>query len=248
MKAAKGKTARLACGLAIIVGLVLPNVATEAATTQYQYDALGRLRQVVHDNGIVTSYTLDPAGNRTQVADTPPAPPSAPASISVGTSSVTGSVTVTWGAASGVVTAYELYESSSNSFPSQTLAYSGTSTVISFTRPNGTYWYRVRACRSASCSAYTTAGNAMVVSVPPPMLPAPTGLSYSLISNCVWQARWNAVTGASYYRFRDTAGNEKSVSGTSTTMTCPFNNQNGNKPKWVRACDSAGNCGITANF
>jgi YD repeat-containing protein len=117
MKAAKGKTARLACGLAIIVGLVLPNVATEAATTQYQYDALGRLRQVVHDNGIVTSYTLDPAGNRTQVADTPPAPPSAPASISVGTSSVTGSVTVTWGAASGVVTAYELYESSSNSFP-----------------------------------------------------------------------------------------------------------------------------------
>jgi hypothetical protein len=64
----------------------------------------------------------------------------------------------------------------------------------------------------------------------------------------VWQARWSAVSGAANYRFSDTSGNEKTVSGTSTTVTCPFNNPNGNKPKWVRACNASSICSDKANF
>jgi YD repeat-containing protein len=248
MKAAKSRTARWARSFAAIAGVVLSSIASEAATTQYQYDALGRLRQVIHDNGITTSYTLDPAGNRTEVADTPPAAPSAPPSIWVPSSSSTGVVSVNWGQAAGVVTAYELYESASSSFSSQTLAYSGTSISLALTRPNGTYWYRVRACRVTSCSGYATGANAVVVNIPPPAPPPPTGLSYSLIATCVWQARWSAVAGAANYRFSDTSGNERTVSGTSTTVTCPFNNPSGNKPKWVKSCNASGICSDKANF
>jgi YD repeat-containing protein len=232
--------------LAAVV-VVIPG-ASRSATTQYQYDALGRLRQVIHDNSITTSYTLDPAGNRVQVADTPPAAPSAPPSIFVPSSSSTSQVVVSWGQASGVVTAYELYESATSSFSSQTLAYSGTSTILALARPNGTYWYRVRACRVTSCSAYATGANAVVVNIPPPAPPPPTGLSYSLIATCVWQARWNAVVGAAGYRFNDTVGNERTVAGTSTTVTCPFNNPNGNKPRWVKACNATGQCSDKAYF
>ncbi len=37
---------------------------------RYEYDALGRLRKVTFSNGAVTNYTLDKAGNRTNVSTT----------------------------------------------------------------------------------------------------------------------------------------------------------------------------------
>jgi YD repeat-containing protein len=50
--------------------------ATLAGTLDYKYDALGRLTEVKHPDGSVVSYTLDPAGNRTEVASrTPPGVP-----------------------------------------------------------------------------------------------------------------------------------------------------------------------------
>jgi YD repeat-containing protein len=51
--------------LMAMLGVVTPNVAT---ATTYHYDALGRLVRVIHDDGKVTDYALDPAGNRTTVA------------------------------------------------------------------------------------------------------------------------------------------------------------------------------------
>ena len=39
---------------------------------RYEYDALGRLRKVTSANGAVTNYTLDAAGNRTNVSTTVP--------------------------------------------------------------------------------------------------------------------------------------------------------------------------------
>ena len=39
---------------------------------RYEYDALGRLRKVTFANGAITNYTLDNAGNRTNVTTTVP--------------------------------------------------------------------------------------------------------------------------------------------------------------------------------
>jgi YD repeat-containing protein len=48
------------------------NSASGNWTERYEYDALGRLRKVTFANGAVTNYTLDNAGNRTNVTTTVP--------------------------------------------------------------------------------------------------------------------------------------------------------------------------------
>ena len=133
-----------------------------SATTSYEYDALGRLRVVTHDNRVVTTYTLDPAGNRTRLTDgadgTPPVPP-----------------------------------------------------------------------------APTTPA-------------APTNLTKTHIANCAWRATWSAVSGATNYIVRDTAGVEQSVTVLVAHVSCPLNNQNANQPRWVKACVSATSCSTAAYF
>jgi YD repeat-containing protein len=48
------------------------STATSSWSDSYEYDALGRLRKVTYQNGAITNYTLDPAGNRTNVTTTTP--------------------------------------------------------------------------------------------------------------------------------------------------------------------------------
>lgn len=59
----------IAAGLAL-----LPSIASAAETVTYAYDAKGRVTQVVHtgsvNDGVVTTYALDKADNRTSVAVT----------------------------------------------------------------------------------------------------------------------------------------------------------------------------------
>jgi len=58
------------CGtfIALIVGLSSP---ADAATT-YTYDTLGRVSTATYPNGVVITYSYDPAGNRTQVVTVTP--------------------------------------------------------------------------------------------------------------------------------------------------------------------------------
>ena len=78
-----------------------------------------------------------------------------------------GSFTINWAAATGGVTAYELYQSTSSSFTNATLIYNGpnTSVLLSGLTP-GTYYYRVRACNATTCSTYTTASASTSIITP----------------------------------------------------------------------------------
>src|SRR4030095_8070601 len=70
-------------------------------------------------------------------------PPSAPASISVPSGSITGGYTINWGTSTGNVTAYELQEATNSSFTGATLAYTGTLTTKAISgKGNGSYYYR----------------------------------------------------------------------------------------------------------
>jgi YD repeat-containing protein len=148
-------------------GLVLLFVViggAAAATTGYEYDALGRLARVTRSDGKVEVYRLDAAGNRTQVVSG--TLPGTPSSISVPSGSTTGSYTISWGIATGTVTAYELYEATHPGFSGQLLVYTGTAPSSPLTgRGSGTYYYRVRACFDSVCSAYQTGSNGVTVTV-----------------------------------------------------------------------------------
>jgi YD repeat-containing protein len=156
--------------LCVVTAALLASAAALAATATYDYDALGRLSRVLRDDGKVEVYKLDDAGNRDQVLSG--TLPGMPSSISVPPSSTTGAYTIGWGAASGTVTAYELYEATNSGFSGQTLVHSGTALSAALAgRTNGTYYYRVRACFDTECSAYRTGANGITVSIvgPPPI-------------------------------------------------------------------------------
>lgn len=110
--------------------------------------------------------------------------PGVPSSISVPTSSTTGTYAVSWGAATGTVTNYELQEGTEPSFtcymppcppgrfciqmcrtPPTIYSGSGLSFTVGGSKPklNKTYYYRVRACNGASCSDYRAGSNGVVV-------------------------------------------------------------------------------------
>jgi len=53
------------CGLAVVVAMI--GGAALAGAERYDYDALGRLVRVIDEQGRVTEYVYDPAGNLLQV-------------------------------------------------------------------------------------------------------------------------------------------------------------------------------------
>jgi virulence plasmid B protein len=74
------------------------------------------------------------------------------------------SYTVCWTAAAGTVDSYELGESPDNTNWSTTSVRAATSKTYS-SKAYGTYYYRVRACNDAACSAFTAASPTSVVQV-----------------------------------------------------------------------------------
>ncbi|MCC4596063.1 RHS repeat protein [Xanthomonas campestris pv. phormiicola] len=124
-------------------------------------------------------------------------PPSTP-SLSVPSSSNTGSYSVSWSAVA-TATSYQLEESSNGgSSWSQVYNGGGTSAGISG-KGDGSYVYRVRACNGSGCSGTSGTGT-VVVALPPPV---PTGLKayYTTpsTSQTRYSASWGASTGATSY-------------------------------------------------
>lgn len=104
---------------------------------------------------------------------------------------------------------------------------------------------------------YDAAGNRLLVSTsvasdttaePNFLFPAPTGLGRSLLSDCVWRASWDAVSGAVKYLVKDTNGGSQYVTTTVAYVECPRGNSAANRPLSVSACTANNVCGYSANF
>ena len=230
----------------LVVAVSAPCVFADSTTT-YTYDALGRLRAVTVSGNptAVQTYDYDAAGNRTQ--STSGIVPSVPPSISVPTSSVTGSYTISWGASTGTVTAYELYQATNASFSGQTRVYNGTGRSAALSgRGNGTYYYRVRACStSAACSGYRTGANAVTVTRPPGT-PASISVPSASITGS-YTISWGASTGnVTAYQLQEAnnssfTGAVLAYSGTSTSKAIG-GKDNGTYYYRVRACNTTAAC------
>jgi YD repeat-containing protein len=225
--------------------LAVTSAATPAATLNYEYDALGRLKDVQYPGGSIVSYTLDPAGNRTQVAAS--TLPGIPASITVPASSTTGSYSISWGAATGTVTEYQLYEATNSGFTGQVQVYSGTGTSKAISgKGNGTYYYRVRACNGAICSGYRSGANGIVVNLAPPAAPASIfGPAGQTTGN--YSISWSSSTGATRYELWESffgSAFSKVYDGTNTVKS--FSNKPDGEYRYkAKACNAAGCSGYS---
>jgi hypothetical protein len=173
-------TFRRAPRLLALTALVLIAASVSAGTITYVYDELGRVTFVFDSVNGNRDYDYDAAGNRRLVAvgaasdaanDPSTAAPSMPTAVNNPSGDIDGSYNVNWGAAAGVVTAYELWEANNAGFSGETRIYSGLNTAIGFTvsgRTNGTYYYRVRACNGTACGQLRAgAGGTTVLRIPP---------------------------------------------------------------------------------
>jgi hypothetical protein len=232
----------LLLGMVLLWGLSV-DAARAATTTTYGYDALGRLTVVVGDDDIA-EYSYDQAGNRTQT--TTATFPDIPPTISVPASSTTGNYTISWGAATGSVTAYELYQATNSGFSGAVTVYNGTGTSAALSgRGNGTYYYRVRACNTeAACSEYRTGGNPIVVTLTPGVPSSISVPSSSTTGN--YTISWGTSTGTvtAYQLYEATNSNftgqvlVHNALGTSKNIS---GKANGSYYYRVRACNGS-NC------
>ena len=139
--------------------------------------------------------------------------PGVPASITVPATSDTGSYVVTWGAASGNVTRYELQEATVAEFSNATVAYSGTALSWPATvKTDGTYYYRVRACNGMACSNYVAANNGVVVTVLVIAPGIPSSITVPATSTTgTYNISWSAAIGTvTHYELQE--GTEPSFS------------------------------------
>jgi YD repeat-containing protein len=176
--------------------------------------------------------------------------PTAPGSLSIpATAAVGGSYAVSWGSGGGSIDRYELEQFSDANFTVRVQGWNlGTSPFSVSATSEGAFYFRIRACNASGCSGYTNGSNGVTIIGAPA---APTGLTMQLGSFCVWAARWNAVSGATRYVVTDTHNATQNVTSTSASVlwssTCPQGDPNYNKPKWVKACNTAG-CSANSSF
>ena len=84
----------------------------------------------------------------------PMPPPNAPNPISSNNELCFGFNTINWTAQSGA-TEYKLYKSTSSSFTSPVLLYSGSNTTTGVNVNSGTWYLRAQACNASGCSTYS---------------------------------------------------------------------------------------------
>jgi RHS repeat-associated protein len=158
--------------------------------------------------------------------------PGVPGAITGPSNSTTGSYTLSWGAASGVVSNYQLYENNVGIYTT-----TGLNASIGG-RLSGSYSYKVQACNSAGCGAFT-AGFTVTVLLPPGTpgamsVPSETGPSYTV--------SWGAATGTvDHYdlgeQYNQSTWTTTQVTATSQAFT---NKAYGSYSYQVRACNATG--------
>jgi YD repeat-containing protein len=169
--------------------------------------------------------------------------PGVPSFINYPSVNTTGTFDVTWGTATGRVTAYELYEARGSTFSDQVrIAYGAGLPSQVLSRADGVYYYRVRACNGTSCSDYVAGGALTVLRPPGP----PSSIAVPYTNNTgTYTVGWaTPVTGtATSYQLYEANNaaftNETLVYNAAQTNVVMFRNT-GTYYYRVRACNSSG--------
>lgn len=162
--------------------------------------------------------------------------PGVPGNISAPATSGT-SLTVSWAAASGLVERYELQQQFNGGAWSDVSSANVTSKAIAGLTI-GSYNYRVRACNSVGCGAYTAAVAVNVMNGPA----APTASIY-VEDLCFGEntASWNAVSGATQYQLYKSTTNSSANGVLFSTVSDTYATFNVSRLTyvWVKACNGS---------
>lgn len=163
--------------------------------------------------------------------------PGVPASISNPATDADGSISVSWGSATGQVDEYRLEEQKDGGAWTQIAAENSAIKAI-HSLTDGSYLYRVRACNATGCGGYRTGTAATIIHLKPSTPAAPTGPA---TSTGVATVSWAGVARATYYdvEARNNGGSWSVVAGnvTATSYTFP-SASDGNWEARVRACNT----------
>jgi predicted phage tail protein len=205
--------------------------ATSRAISGKGNGSYGYRARACNDAGCSASSTA-----KTVVVTLPPA--SAP-TLTVPSSSTSGSYTVSWTSVA-TATSYELQERTNGGSWSTIQNTSSTSRAMSG-KGNGTYDYQVRACTVGGCGAYSTI-NGVTVLLPPGSAPTLTAPSSTTVDN--YTVSWTSVATATSYELQErfNSGSWSTIQNTSSTSRAVSGKPNGTYDYQVRACNSSG-CG-----
>ena len=174
----------------------------------------------------------------TIVVSFPPPPPATPSTFTVPSSDSDGNYSVSW---SGVSTAtyYTLQEKVGSGTWTTIQNTSATSKLLSG-KGNNTYSYRVRACNSSGCSAYSVVKSTVVL-LPPSTAPS-TFTVPSLDNDGSYSISWSSVSTATYYTLQEKVGSGTwtTIQNTSATSRLLSGKSNNTYSYQVRACNSGG--------
>ncbi|WP_231926315.1 RHS repeat-associated core domain-containing protein [Shewanella benthica] len=151
--------------------------------------------------------------------------PGVPA-LTVASTDADGTYTVSWGSVS-LATSYELDGEQKG------IIYSGSSRSKTRTNPSGSYSYKVRACNSYGCSAYS--GSKTIAVKIKPGVPALTVASTDL--DGTYSVSWSSVSLATSYELD---GEQKGIIYSGSSRSKTRTNPSGNYSYKVRACNSYG--------
>lgn len=162
----------------------------------------------------------------------------AAATVTAPATSNTGNYTVSWTAVTSA-TAYRLEEKVGSGAWAEVVNAAVTSKAFAG-KTDGVYQYRVRACNTAGCGAYSAAKTTTVTlpSLPPPV---PTGLwgtgTSPLGTKTTYRLGWSASEGAASYELSNA-----SLGCNGTALSCVFTRTGGYVPITfqVRACNVNG--------
>jgi YD repeat-containing protein len=196
------------------LGRLIEKDGTNGQKQTYHYDLDGHVTSVTNALGHTVAYQYDALNRVTKVTESGGATLGVP-TLSVPSSSTSGSYTVGWNAV-GAATSYTLQEQVNGG--SWSTVYTGAATSKAFAgKGNGRYTYRVEGCNGGGCGGWsTTAG--LTVSLPPP---APTNVyNNDTIKNIKVESItvvWDAASTATSYNVKDLTRGTVVYSGTATS-------------------------------
>ena len=167
-----------------------------------------------------------------------PIPPPPTPTLSAPSSSDDGNYTVSWSSSSGAVS-YVLEERTATTWRQ---AYSGSSRSRGFTgKVDGTYGYRVKACKAGNNCSDFSGTEEVVVTLPPP--PTPTISVPSDSDDGDYRVTWTASTGATSYVLEERTGSSWSeIYKGSDRSRSISKSANGTYAYRVKACDASDKC------